>query len=60
MSELTQEQIDQQDFVDGTIHSLLEELTSQKLDHDIEVIGEIRDTIIEVVHNRYKIMVDYP
>jgi hypothetical protein len=44
--ELTQEQLDQQDRVDGTVHRMLEELAETELPHDIEVTSEIRDIVI--------------
>ena len=45
--ELTAKQIERQDFVDNKIMTLLQEVnpTSQSLQWDIEIIGEIRDII---------------
>jgi hypothetical protein len=45
--ELNQKQIERQDFVDNAIFELLQTVnpTNQKLDWNIEIIGEIRDTI---------------
>lgn len=45
--ELTDEQIERQDFVDNAIYNLINELipSDNEMDWDIEVIGDIRDTI---------------
>ncbi len=45
--ELSVAQLERQDFVDSRIFDLLNELntTSVKLEWDIEMIGDIRDTI---------------
>lgn len=45
--ELTDEQIERQDFVDNAIYHLVNELipSDKEMDWDIEVIGNIRDTI---------------
>ena len=45
--ELTQEQIERQDFVDNSIFELLQNLnpTNKDLEWDIEVIGGIRDLV---------------
>lgn len=45
--ELTNKQLERQDFVDNKIMALLQEVnpTGQSLQWDIEVIGEIRDIV---------------
>jgi hypothetical protein len=45
--ELNKKQIARQDLVDNAIFELLQNVNpvNQKLDWDIEIIGEIRDTI---------------
>lgn len=45
--ELTAEEIERQDYVDNTIINLLNDLnpSDQELEWDINIIGEIRDTI---------------
>lgn len=47
MDELTQKQIERQDFVDNSIFELLQNLnpTDNKMEWDIDFIGEIRDLI---------------
>jgi hypothetical protein len=47
LSMLTQAQLERQDFVDNAIFALLEDLqtSNAELIWDIEMIGEIRDTI---------------
>ena len=45
--ELTDEQVERQDFVDNAIYGLIQELnpTEMYIDWDIEIIGEIREVI---------------
>ena len=45
--ELTEQQIDRQDFVDNAIFNLINELvpSDNEMGWDIEAIGEIRDAI---------------
>lgn len=47
MQELTDDQINQQDYVDNVIFDLIQMLnpTSNEIKWDIEIIAEIRDTI---------------
>jgi hypothetical protein len=46
MPELTQQQLDRQDFVDNTIREMLGTLTGkEEIDWDIELIGNVRDAI---------------
>lgn len=40
---------DQQDFVDNTVHSLIEELLGRKMEWDIHITGDVRDAIIETL-----------
>jgi hypothetical protein len=44
-TELTKEQLDRQDFVEGVIHAALEELADRELEHDMSLIAEVRDVI---------------
>jgi len=57
MKELTDEQIDRQDFVDNTIFHLVQAVnpTDRTIEWDIEMIGEIRDVISEWIIKRMKI-----
>lgn len=52
--ELTKEQIDRQDFVDNSIFNLIAELnpTEDEIEWDIEMIGEIRDLISDLLNNK--------
>lgn len=45
--ELTEQQIERQDFVDNAIFNLISELvpSDKEMEWDIEAIGEIRDAI---------------
>jgi hypothetical protein len=45
--ELTDEQLERQDFVDNAIFSLIQQLnpTNQVIDWDIEMIGNVRDVV---------------
>ena len=45
--ELTDKQIERQDFVDNAIFELINELipSEKKMEWNIEMVGEIRDTI---------------
>ena len=47
MKELTDKQIDRQDFVDNAVYQLIQKVnpTDIFIEWDIEVIGEIRDVI---------------
>jgi hypothetical protein len=57
MKELTKKEIERQDFVDNKIFELINELipNKQKLDWDIEMIGEVRDVISSWVVDRYEL-----
>lgn len=47
IDELTDEQLERQDFVDNAIFSLIQQMnpTNRVIDWNIEMIGEIRDNI---------------
>ena len=57
MKELTDKQIERQDFVDNAIFSLIQELNSidKEIRWDIEMIGEVRDIVREWMVERLKI-----
>lgn len=55
MAQLTEKQIKRQDFVDNKVFELINELLpkSKQIDWDIEIIGNVRDSIrIELVNER--------
>jgi hypothetical protein len=52
MTELTEQQIERQDEVDGLIHNLLDHLAGRELAHDIEKIGNVRDAIMDEFRDR--------
>ena len=57
MSKLTKRQIERQDFVDNEIFELIQRLTpSAKLKWDIEMIGNIRDSIQTQLVDNQKLM----
>jgi hypothetical protein len=47
--ELTQEQIERQDFVDNTVYDFIRELTGQPSEWNIEMVGAVRDAVREVI-----------
>jgi hypothetical protein len=57
MKELTNKQIQRQDFVDNAIFDLIQSLntTDKAINWDIEMIGEIRDVIAEWMIERLNI-----
>jgi len=57
MKELTDKQIQRQDFVDNAIFNLIQSLntTDKTINWDIEMIGGIRDVIAEWMIERLKI-----
>ncbi len=57
MKELTDKQIERQDFVDNAIFDLIQSLntTDKAINWDIAMIGEIRDVIAEWMIERLKI-----
>ena len=46
--ELTDQQLERQDFVDNAVFSLIQQLnpTNRVIDWDIEMIGNIRDAVV--------------
>jgi len=57
MKELTDKQIDRQDFVDSAIFQLVQTVnpTDRSIEWNIEMIGEIRDVIREWIVEKMKI-----
>jgi hypothetical protein len=57
MKELTDKQIDRQDFVDNAIFQLVQRVnsTDKTIEWDIEMIGEVRDVIRQWIVERMKI-----
>jgi hypothetical protein len=58
MEKLTEDQIKRQDFVDNQIYDLVKRLapSTGEIEWDIEMIGDIRDTIQHWLVDRYKIV----
>lgn len=58
MEKLTEDQIKRQDFVDNQIYDLVKQLipSTREIEWDIEMIGDIRDTIQHWLVDRYKIV----
>jgi len=58
MQNLSDEELKRQDFVDNGIFDLVKRLipSTKKIDWDIEMIGDIRDTIQHWLVDRYKII----
>ena len=58
MQKFTEDQIKRQDFVDNQIYDLVKRLTPSKreIEWNIEMIGDIRDTIQHWLVDRYKIV----
>jgi hypothetical protein len=58
MQKLTEDQIKRQDFVDNQIYDLVKQLnpSAREIEWDIEMIGDIRDTIQHWLIDRYKIV----
>lgn len=52
--ELSDRQIERQDFVDNTIYGLVNELipSDKEMEWDIETIGEVRDSIKKILVER--------
>ncbi len=57
MKELTDKQIERQDFVDNAIFNLIQSLntTDKAINWDIEMIGEVRDVTRKWMIERLKI-----
>jgi hypothetical protein len=58
MQEFTEDQINRQDFVDNEIYDLVKQLipSRREIEWDIEMIGDIRDTIHHWLVDKYKIL----
>jgi len=58
MRNLSDEELKRQDFVDNEIYDLLKRLipSTRVIDWDIEMIGDIRDTIQHWLVDKYKIV----
>jgi len=58
MQEFTEDQIKRQDFVDNEIYDLVRRLNPSKreIEWDIEMIGDIRDTIQHWLVDKYEIV----
>jgi hypothetical protein len=58
MQNLSEDQIKRQDFVDNEIYDLVKRLTPSKREvgWNIEMIGDIRDTIQHWLVDKYKIV----
>jgi len=61
MGEFTVEQLHRQDFVDNEIYDLVKRLipSSKGIEWDIEMIGDIRDTISYWLVDKYKIVDEF-
>ena len=57
MKELSEEQIERQDYVDNAIYELIKQVnpTNKQIEWDIELIGEIRDSIRECLVQKLRI-----
>jgi hypothetical protein len=58
MKNFTEDQIKRQDFVDNQIYDLVKRLnpSAREIEWDIEMIGDIRDTIQHWLVDQYKIV----
>ncbi len=58
MKSFTEDQIKRQDFVDNEIYDLVKQLnpSNKEIEWDIEMIGDIRDTIQHWLVDQYKIV----
>jgi hypothetical protein len=58
MQKFTEDQIKRQDFVDNQIYDLMKRLVPSKreIDWNIEMIGDIRDTIQHWLVDKYKVV----
>ena len=52
--EMTDEQLERQDFVDNAIFSLIQDInpTTEAISWDIEMIGNIRDVILDELQKK--------
>ncbi len=58
--ELTQQQIDRQDYVDNAIYDLIVDLVGYLVPWDIAAISEIRDDIQKYYLDQYQLFDFYP
>ena len=58
MQSLSEDQINRQDFVDNEIYDLIKRLipSTREIDWNIEMIGDIRDTIQHWLVDKYKVV----
>jgi len=56
-NELTEKQLERQDFVDNLIFSLIQQLnpTNRVIDWDIEMIGNVRDAVVCELEKKLRI-----
>jgi hypothetical protein len=61
MKNFTEDQLKRQDFVDNQIYDLMKRLVPSKreIEWDIEMIGDIRDTIQHWLVDKYKIVDEF-
>ena len=57
MSEMTDKQLERQDFVDNAIFELIQAInpTTHPISWDIEMIGNVRDSIVSELQNKLEI-----
>jgi len=53
--ELTQQEIDQQDKLEGLCYKLISDLVEQQVDWNQEWIGELADAVTDIVCNQLKL-----
>lgn len=58
MQNFTEDQLKRQDFVDNQIYDLVKRLnpSAREIEWDIEMIGDIRDTIQHWLVDRYEVV----
>jgi DNA polymerase sigma len=61
MENLSEDQIKRQDFVDNQIYDLVKQLipSTREIEWNIEMIGDIRDTIQHWLVDKYKIVDEF-
>jgi len=61
MKNFTEDQLKRQDFVDNQIYDLMKRLVPSKreIEWDIEMIGDVRDTIQHWLVDKYKIVDEF-
>ena len=52
--ELTDKQLERQDFVDNAVFSLIQEInpTNKPIDWDIEMVGNVRDVVVGEIEKK--------